>query len=160
MAPRAARAGPALSAALIAGVCALAPPAYGQATVQLEPFAQATRGYGACPAQAPPLLTEEEARAEAHVRVERGTRCGMDGSCEPGGTYRRDPEINARVRDAIAADARFAGTSVWVTTSRKWVTLQGCVRSGSQRKALAALVAHTPGVERVFDELNVLAGRK
>lgn len=79
----------------------------------------------------------------------------MDGSCEPGGAYRRDPEINARVRDAIAADARFAGTSVWVTTTRKWVTLEGCVRSSSQRKALHALAAHTPGVERVFDELKV-----
>jgi BON domain-containing protein len=121
---------------------------------QLDPFARATRGDARCPEQAPPLLTAQEARAEAHVRVERGLRCAMDGTCEPGGAYRRDPEINDRVRAAIAADSRFEKTSVWVTTSRRWVTLQGCVKDARQRRALTALVRNTPGVERVFDELR------
>jgi len=121
--------------------------------VQLDPFAQATRGYPQCPAVAPPLLAPEQAQHEAHVRVERGLRCAMEGKCEPGGAYKRDPEINERVRAAIAGDARFADTSVWLTTTRRWVTLQGCVRSGAQRKSLAAFVAKQPDVERVFDEL-------
>ncbi|HEX6138345.1 MAG TPA: BON domain-containing protein [Casimicrobiaceae bacterium] len=123
--------------------------------IQLDPFAQATDGDRRCPAQPPPLLSAEEARVEAHVRVERGLRCAMEGKCESGGAYRRDPEINARVRDMIASDPRFAATSVWVTTSRKWVTLQGCVRDAAQRKALVAFVAHAPDVERVFDELTI-----
>jgi hypothetical protein len=124
-----------------------------QALVALDPFGQATSGLAACPSVKPPLLTPEEARVEAHVRAERGTRCGMDGSCEAGGAYRRDSEINAQVIAAIGADARFRDTSVWVTTTRRWVTLQGCVRSNAQRKALARFVAKQPNVERVFDEL-------
>jgi hypothetical protein len=123
--------------------------------VQLDPFARATSGDAACPVQPPPLLSPEDARNEAHVRVERGTRCGMDNTCEPGGAYKRDPELNEKMRAVIAADARFANTSVWVTTSRKWVTLQGCVRSQAQRRALMKLVHDQPMVERVFDELKV-----
>ena len=129
---------------------------FAQALVQLDPFAQATHGHPACPEQRPPMMTAEEARAEAHVRVERGTRCAMEGTCEPGGAYRHDPEINARVRDSIAADPRYAGTSVWVTTTRQWVTLQGCVLRKSQRRELVGLVSRAAGVTRVFDELRVV----
>ena len=125
--------------------------------VQLDPFARATLGFAACPEQPPPLLRSDQARSESHVRVERGLRCAMEGKCEPGGAYKRDPELNDRVRASIALDPRFADTSVWVTTSRKWVTLQGCVRSSAQRKALVALVAKQPDIERVFDELTSVA---
>ncbi len=125
------------------------------AITQLDPFAQATHGDSHCPEQRPPLLTAEEARVEAHVRVERGLRCAMDGTCEAGGAYRRDAEINERVRTTIAADHRFADTSVWVTTTRKWVTLQGCVRNATQHRSLVKLVQSSPNVERVFDELKV-----
>ena len=124
-------------------------------SVQLDPFARATAGDPACPEQPPPLLTPEDARNEAHVRVERGTRCGMDNTCEPGGAYKRDPEINERMRAAIAADRRFTDTSVWVTTTRKWVFLQGCVRTQAQHRALVKLAREQPMVERVFDELKV-----
>jgi hypothetical protein len=133
--------------------------AFAQALVQLDPFAQATHGHPACPDQRPPVMTAEEARTEAHVRVERGTRCAMEGTCEPGGAYRRDPEINARVRDLIAADPRYADTSVWVTTTRQWVTLQGCVRRRAQRRELVGLATRAAGVTRVFDELRVVEAR-
>jgi len=144
----------ALPATLVALVLASVSAAAAE-LVQLDPFAAATQGMPACAAPQPPLLTPEAARTEAHVRAERGTRCGMDGSCEAGGAYRRDPEINERVRGAIANEARFARTSVWLTTTRGWVTLQGCVRSAGQRRALVAFVARQPGVTRVFDELHV-----
>ena len=123
--------------------------------MQLDPFTRATEGYPGCPEQPPPLMTAEVARTEAHVRSERGTRCAMEGKCEPGGSYRRDPEINEEVRAAIAADKRFANTSIWLTTSRKWVTLQGCVHSTAQRKALEEFVSKLANVERVFDELAI-----
>ena len=126
--------------------------------MQLDPFAQATHGYAGCPEQPPPLMTAEEARTQAHVRSERGLRCAMEGKCEPGGSYKRDPEINEQVRAAVAADKQFANTSVWLTTSRKWVTLQGCVRSVAQRKALEAFVGKQTNVERVFDELSIGTG--
>jgi len=84
----------------------------------------------------------------------------MEGTCEPGGAYKRDPEVNERIRALIAADARFADTSIWVTTTRKWVTLEGCVHSLAQRKAAVTLVAKQPDVERVFDELSAGLPRK
>ena len=127
-----------------------------QDLVAIDPFAQATAGQPKCPPVKPRLLTPDEVRAETHARVERGTRCAMEGTCEPGGAYRRDPEINAQVKGAIGADARFRDTSVWVTTSRRWVTLEGCVQSNVQRKALLAFVTKQPKVERVFDELKRL----
>ena len=46
-------------------------------------------------------------RAQAHERAERGTSCCLAGTCECGGAYKHDPEINARVVDAIKADKRF-----------------------------------------------------
>jgi hypothetical protein len=123
--------------------------------VQLDPFTQATNGMPSCPTVVPRLYSPDEMRTEAHVRSERGTRCALEGTCEPGGAYKRDAEINDAVRAAIAGDQRFAGTSIWVTTSRKWVTLKGCVRSQTQRRAAAAFTGKLPNVERVFDELTV-----
>jgi len=123
--------------------------------IQLDPFAQATAGYGSCPPVHAHVYTTEEAGTAAHARSERGTRCAMEGTCEPGGAYRRDPEINETVRAAIAADKRFADTSVWITTSRRWVTLEGCIRSKGQRAALVKLVTALPRVGRVFDSLRV-----
>jgi hypothetical protein len=144
-----------LAALAAVALVAVALPTAADDRVQLDPFAQASRGYPQCPEQPPPLMSAEAARTQAHARAERGLRCAMEGTCEPGGAYKRDPEVNEEVRALIAGDARFANTSVWVTTMRKWVTLQGCVRSEKQRRALAALVAKAPKVERVFDELRV-----
>jgi hypothetical protein len=135
--------------------CIAATPAPAEEWVQLDPFAQVTHGFPACPQIAPPLLRPDQARNESHVRVERGLRCAMEGKCEPGGAYKRDPEINERMRAAIAGDPRFSDTSLWVTTSRKWVTLEGCVKSTAQRKALVAFVAGQRDVERVFDEVSI-----
>jgi osmotically-inducible protein OsmY len=136
--------------AMLGPLCALAQP-----PIQLDPFAQATSGMPSCPTVEPRLYTAEQMRTEAHVRAERGTRCALEGTCESGGAYKRDGEINDQVRADIAADRRFADTSVWVTTSRKWVTLKGCVRTKSQEKALVELSRHQAYVERVFDELTV-----
>ena len=128
--------------------------------IQLDPFAQATSGHPNCVAPAPPLLTREQVERGAHARAERGTRCAMEGTCEPGGAYRRDPEINEAVRAAIAADKRFATSSVWLTTSRGWVTLQGCVRDAAQRVALVDAVKKIPRVVQVFDETRLPAKRR
>ena len=129
-------------------------------TYQLDPFAQATDGYVACPEAKPPLLTEQEMRTTAHQRVERGTSCCLAGTCECGGAYKRDPEINDRVVAAIRADKRFRDTSVWVTTTRKFVTLQGCVRTTAQRHALERLVRRQPDVAIVWNETAVGVKRR
>jgi hypothetical protein len=140
-----------LGASFLAAVALAGEPGF-----QLDPFGRATHGSAACPIVKPPLLTEDEMRTEAHVRVERGTYCALEGTCEPGGAYRHDPEINAEVIAAISANPRFRDTSVWVTTSRGWVTLEGCVRSTGQRRALVAFVTKQPHVIRVFDDLKRL----
>jgi hypothetical protein len=124
----------------------------------LDPFAQATAGYRGCPETKPPLLTPEQLRIVAHERAERGTYCALEGRCEPGGAYKHDPEVNERVRAAIAADRRFANASLWVTTTRRFVTVSGCVRSAAQKRALGALVRKQEGVDRVFDETRIGTG--
>ena len=129
-------------------------------TYQLDPFAQATDGYATCQAAKPPVLTEQEMRATAHQRVERGTSCCLAGTCECGGAYKRDAEINDRVVATIRTDKRFRDTSVWVTTTRKFVTLQGCVRTTAQMHALERLVKRQPDVAIVWNETAVGVKRR
>ena len=142
------------SAAALAAIAMLPAQAAGE-MYQLDPFAQVTSGFAGCPTVAPPLMSADEMRHEAHVRSERGTRCAMEGTCEPGGAYKRDPEVNERVKEAIAHEPRFAKTSIWITTSRKWVTLEGCVRSARERGALVRFVQRVKDVERVFDNTTI-----
>jgi hypothetical protein len=125
---------------------------------QLDPFAAASSGYDACPAVTPPVLDEQQMRAQAHSRAERGTSCCLAGTCECGGPYKHDTEINDRVVAAIGADRRFRDTAIWVTTTRGFVTLQGCVRSSAQKDALGRAVKRLPGVVLVWNETT--AGRK
>ncbi|HTS21941.1 MAG TPA: BON domain-containing protein [Casimicrobiaceae bacterium] len=122
---------------------------------QLDPFTQATGGYAGCPQGKPPILTEQEMRITAHERAERGTSCCLAGTCECGGAYKHDPEINERVAQAVRGDRRFRDTSVWVTTMRKFVTLQGCVRTRAQKSALERLVKAQPDVAIVWNETTV-----
>lgn len=145
----------AVCAALLALAAAAAYAAEPSGAMVLDPFAQATAGYRGCPETKPPLLTPEQLRIVAHERAERGTYCALEGRCEPGGAYKHDPEVNERVRAAIAGDKRFAGTSLWVTTTRRFVSVSGCVRSAAQKRALGAFVRKQEGVDRVFDETRI-----
>jgi osmotically-inducible protein OsmY len=140
--------------ALLVAVAA-AVPASGADTYQLDPFEQAIAGFAACPAVPPPTLTLEQMRAQAHGRAERGTSCCLAGTCECGGSYKHDPEINARVAAAIRGDTRFRDASIWVTTTRKFVTLQGCVRTSAQKRALERLVRRQQDVALVWNETTV-----
>jgi hypothetical protein len=122
-------------------------PLFAGDSYQLDPFKEAVPpGIAACPTVAPPTLTPEQMRAQAHSRVERGTSCCLAGTCECGGSYKHDPEINARVAAAIRNDVRFRNASIWITTTRKFVTLQGSVRTPAQKRALARLVRRQPAV--------------
>jgi len=141
--------------ALLAAAAALPLPLFAADSYQLDPFEQATAGFAACPTVAPPTLTPEQMRAQAHSRAERGTSCCLAGTCECGGSYKHDPEINAHVAAAIRNDPRFRDASVWITTTRKFVTLQGCVRTTAQRRALERLVRRQPDVALVWNETTV-----
>ena len=143
------------SLALLAAAATLSVPLLAAESYQLDPFGQATAGFAACPTVPPPTLTPEQMRAQAHSRVERGTSCCLAGTCECGGSYKHDPEINARVAAAIRNDPRFRNASIWITTTRKFVTLQGCVRTPAQKRALERLVRRQPDVALVWNETAV-----
>ncbi len=123
------------------------------------PPLQATHGIAACPAPRTRALTPEEARREAHQRIERGTSCWLAGQCEAGGDYKHDAEINARVAAAIANDARFGNTSLWVETLRKFVTIKGCLADVQQGRELEQMVKAIAGVKLVWQEAVVAPGR-
>src|ERR1700693_2361499 len=126
----------------------------------LDPFAQATSGDERCPAAKPPILDEQQMRSQAHSRAERGISCCLAGTCECGGPYKHDAEINDRVVEAIRADKRFRDTAVWVTTTRGFVSLQGCVRGPAQKNALGRVVKRQAGVALVWNEVTTKQSRK
>ncbi len=144
------------SCALVHGVAAQNPATSAERRNWFDtPFEQAVGALPTCPRPLGPLITEDEMRRQAHGRIERGTSCWLAKKCEDSNAYRRDPEVQQRVLQAIRADARFAGASVWVTTERHYVTLKGCVGSAAEQRALLARVQRVDGVEHVFDQLIV-----
>lgn len=124
------------------------------------PFGPAVVGLAACPRPEGPLITQEEMRQLAHARIERGTSCWLAKKCEDSNAYRRDPEIQRRVIEAVASMPAYARSSVWVTTERGWVTLQGCLESAALRASLIDRVRRVAGVETVFDQLIVGTGSR
>jgi osmotically-inducible protein OsmY len=122
-----------------------------------DPFVQLTRALPACPVPEGPLLTEAEAKAQAHGRIERGTSCFRAGRCRLPNSYLYDKEIMPRVQKAVDADGRFdRTTSVWAWGQRRWIWLQGCVSSEPESQALETLVRGIDDVEGVVNELVVV----
>jgi hypothetical protein len=112
------------------------------------PFGPAVVGLAACPRPEGPLITEEEMRQLAHARIERGTSCWLAKKCEDSNAYRRDPEIQRRVIEAVASMPAYARSSVWVTTERGWVTLQGCLESTALEGRSGVAVARRRGKKK------------
>lgn len=122
-----------------------------------DPFQQLTRGQPNCPVPPGPWLTDAEAKAQAHGRIERGTSCYRAGRCRLPNSYLYDKEIMPRVQKAVDADGRFAATtSVWALGQRRWIWLQGCVGSEAESTALESLVRGIDDVEGVVNELKVV----
>ena len=120
-----------------------------------DPFLQATNALPACPPAEGPLVTAAEARAQAHLRAEKGTTCHLHGRCRLPNAYLYDKEIAPRVVRFIQLNARFAASTVWVLSQRRWVYLKGCVASAEAARALVAEVRLIDDVEAVIDELMV-----
>ena len=127
----------------------------GTANAYDDPFLEVTRGMPSCVEPRPPVTSPEQARMEAHLRSERGTRCYLDGRCRLPNSYLYDPEIIPRVRKAILATGKYGDTTVSVFGQRRWVFLLGCVRSKAQSQALENLVKGIDDVERVVNQLSV-----
>ncbi len=120
-----------------------------------DPFVQVTSAMPSCPVPEGPALTEAGARAEAHWRVERGTSCYQSGRCRLPNAYLYDREIVPRVARSVRGDRRFDDTSVWIIGQRRWVFLQGCVRSAAQATDLENAVRRVDEVEAVVNQLIV-----
>jgi hypothetical protein len=145
-----------LRAVVVLTCLAAVPPAAAERRNWFDtPFDQAVAGAADCPRPEGPLITAEEMRRQAHGRIERGTSCWLAKKCEDSNVYRRDPEIQARVLHVIRGEPLAARSSVWVTTERRYVTLQGCVDSARVRRVLIERVRKTDDVDQVFDQLIV-----
>lgn len=141
----------AIVAFLLCGV-AMAAPASDRAAQ--DPFGQATGGYPGCSAPVRPTLTAEEAAKDAHWRAERGTSCYRSGRCRLPNAYLYDAEILPRALRYVQQDGRFSDTSVWLTVQRRWIIVQGCVRSLQQAQALEAALRLIDDVEAVIPQLS------
>jgi hypothetical protein len=120
-----------------------------------DPFIAVTRGLPGCPAPEVPVFTEEQFRAEAHDRAQRGVSCWMAGRCRLHSAYLYDREIIPRVRLALTVGGRFSGTSVWALGQRRFVWLKGCVATPEQAAEMERIVRNIDDVEGVENRLMV-----
>jgi hypothetical protein len=120
-----------------------------------DPFVQATHAIAACPVAEGPLVTAAEARAQSHIRVEKGTTCYYWGRCRLPNGYLYDKEIVPRVVRFITLDDRFANSTIWVLGQRRWVYLKGCVANAEQASELEREVRLIDDVEAVINELMI-----
>ena len=153
------------AAVIVAVACvALSPTPAAQGTAELknwfaDPYFAISSSVTDCPEPRGPLLTKEEMQREAHVRVERGTRCYLEGKCRKPNSYQYDAEIAEHLRAALAKSPVVKGTSVWVTVQRRWIFIQGCVDAKSKKAAFEQIARSVPDVENVFVDVTVDAAK-
>lgn len=120
-----------------------------------DPFVQASNGMPGCPVPQGPLLKPDEAKAQSHLRAEKGTTCWYYGRCRLPNAYLYDAEIVPRVARFISLTPRFATSSVWLLGQRRWIYLKGCMPTQAMAKDLRREVRLIDDVEAVVDELMV-----
>jgi hypothetical protein len=124
-----------------------------------DPYFAVSSKVAGCPVPLGPLLTRDEMQREAHVRVERGTRCFQEGKCRKANSYQYDAEIAAQLQAALAGSPLLARTSLWVTVERRWIFIQGCVDARAKKAALEKLARRLPDVECVFVDVTTDASQ-
>ncbi len=100
-------------------------------------------------------MTQDEVRAQAHVRSQHGGSCYRSGRCRLPNSYLYDKEIIPRVVLYLRQDGRFDNTSVWLLGERRLVTLMGCVASREQAEAMEKAVLLVDDVVGVVNHLMV-----
>src|SRR6478736_7612594 len=118
-----------------------------------DPFMKATSALPGCPVPEGPLVTQEEVRAQAHVRAQHGGSCFRSGRCRLPNSYLYDKEIIPRAVLYLRQDGRFDNTSVWLLGERRFVTLMGCVASREQAQAMEKAVLLVDDVMGVANQL-------
>lgn len=112
-----------------------------------DPFLQVTRALPTCPVPQGPLYTAAQAKAQSHIRAEKGTTCHDWGRCRLPNAYLYDEEIIPRVATFIQRDDRFQNTSVWILGQRRRLYLEGYVTSHAQSDKLEREVRLIDDVE-------------
>jgi hypothetical protein len=120
-----------------------------------DPFIAVTKAVPACPEPAPPTFNDEQYRAEAHDRSQRGVSCWMAGRCRLHNAYLYDKEIVPRVAIALTSSGQFKDTSIWALGQRRVVWLKGCVGTKEQSAEAERIVRNIDDVEGVQNELMV-----
>jgi len=120
-----------------------------------DPFVRVTRAMNDCPEPEGPLYSEAEARAQSHMRAEKGTTCYYYGRCRLPNAFLYDKDIIERVAHFIERDGRFADSSVWLVGQRRFVYLQGCVPNRAMAAELVREIGLIDDVEMVVDQLQV-----
>lgn len=146
-----------LSEGLLIGALACLVPAIAQERKNYfdDPFLRVSSAMAACPVPEGPSFTQEQVRAEAHVRAQHGGSCFRSGRCRLPNSFLYDKEIIPRVAIYLQQDGRFGDTSVWVLGERRLVTLMGCVQSQEQALAMERAVMLVDDVMGVVNHLMV-----
>ena len=114
-----------------------------------DPFFQVSAQVPNCPVPAGPFLTEQERRAQAHYRAERGTSCWLAGNCDRPSSYAYDQGIAEDLQSALRKNNPVPNASLWVTVQRRIVFVEGCVADERASSTLEAFMRAIPNVEQV-----------
>ena len=122
-----------------------------------DPFFAVSRDVANCPEPLGPRVTEEEALRQSHHRLERGTRCHLEGRCRHASSFDYDREIAARI-DALAPKLMPHPSTLWVLVQGRRVWVYGCVAAGYRRGSLEKALRKVADVELAMEEVKVGEG--
>ncbi len=124
-----------------------------------DPFFQVRKQVASCPMPLGPFGTEEDMKAQAHSRVERGTSCWQAGQCKKPNAYLYDADIAKDLQRRFAKTRRFADASLWITVQRRFVYVEGCTRNKQAASGIDAFVRQTPDVQLVVTNTIIGTGK-
>ena len=115
-----------------------------------DPYFQVRSAIARCAVPLGPFATEEQMLKETHYRSERGTRCWLEKKCTKPSSYLYDADIATAVRSRFDASRGLRDASLWVTVQRRFVWIEGCVRSGRDEREIEELLRDVPDMDRLI----------
>lgn len=120
-----------------------------------DPFFQLSNAIPDCPVPAGPYITEDEKRAQAHHRAERGTTCWLSGQCDKPNFYAYDPEISDSLKTALQRPDIVNTSTLWVTVQGRVVYIEGCAANAALAEDLESLARAIPRVQQALALLRL-----
>ena len=128
-----------------------------------DPFEQVSSRIADCPEPAGPRVSQAEWRREAHHRIEQGNHCWSEGRCRLANAFHYDKEIaeslQRRLRTLATTMPGWQDSTLWITVSGRWLTVQGCVRPGFAVAPFLAALREVADVEKVVDQTTSTPAR-